>query len=332
MSAAVAASSPAGRRTNWSRSASASASTGQSSREASRLVAKVDSAAVQDGFDLYLHGFIVTDDGKWVVVQQGMKGEAKLARRYHWLSEGLTSFVDAPHAAIEGAPVGEMIVNLADRRAAASRAAQLDLIRDLGPDRISRECRRCETGTATGSAAAAERIDRCCHTSSCRSITMSAPAMWSCAVCTAISPRRRIAGPPISPSCCSFRGSARAPSAPWRWWPRSSMARHVGSATRPASRMAHGGKDGHPFPVPLKVYDETIRVLKSAVQAAKLGQAEQLGALERLDAQARRLERHASGPSLDALHGRGARELAPVRRAHRFRLGEAGAESCGGLG
>src|SRR5215212_10589512 len=84
--------------------------------QVSRLVAKVDSAALQDGFDLYLHGFIVTDDGKWVVVQQGMKGEAKLARRYHWLSEGLRSFVDAPHAAIEGAAQGT-IVNLADHRA-----------------------------------------------------------------------------------------------------------------------------------------------------------------------------------------------------------------------
>jgi uncharacterized protein len=85
--------------------------------QASRLVAKVDSAAVQDGFDLYLHGFVVTDDGHWAVVQQGMNGERRQARRYHWLSEGLTSFVDDPHTAIEGAGQGE-IVNLADRRAA----------------------------------------------------------------------------------------------------------------------------------------------------------------------------------------------------------------------
>ena len=75
---------------------------------------------MQDGFDLYLHGFIVTDDGHWVVVQQGMNGERRQARRYHWLSEGLTSFVDEPHAAIEGAGQGE-IVNLTDRRAATSR-------------------------------------------------------------------------------------------------------------------------------------------------------------------------------------------------------------------
>src|SRR5207244_5798989 len=78
---------------------------------ASRLVAKIDSAAVQDGFDLYLHGFIVTDDGQWVVVQQGMNGESRYARRYHWLSEGLTSFVDEPHSAINGPGQG-VIVNL----------------------------------------------------------------------------------------------------------------------------------------------------------------------------------------------------------------------------
>src|SRR6201992_2948877 len=105
---------------------------------ASRLTAKVDSAAVQDGFELYLHGFIVADDGRWVVVQQGMNGDRGQARRYHWLSEGLTSFVDAPHAAIEGRSQG-VIVNLTDRRAERSREGQLTLLSDLGPDKIVRE-------------------------------------------------------------------------------------------------------------------------------------------------------------------------------------------------
>src|ERR1700691_6031447 len=106
--------------------------------QASRLVAKVDSAAVQDGFDLYLHGFVVTDASKWVVVQQGMNGESRLARRYHWLSEDLKSFVETPHAAIDGKNQGE-IVNLTDRRAGASRRGQLDLLRERGPDRIVQE-------------------------------------------------------------------------------------------------------------------------------------------------------------------------------------------------
>src|SRR3982075_4150976 len=105
---------------------------------ASRLVAKVDSAAVQDGFDLYLHGFFVTDDGKWTVVQQGLNGDKKQARRYHWHSESLKSFVEEPHSAIDGPVQGE-IINLTDRRAENSRAAQLDLLSALGPDGIARE-------------------------------------------------------------------------------------------------------------------------------------------------------------------------------------------------
>ena len=104
----------------------------------SRLVAKVDSAAVQDGFDLYLHGFIVTDDAKWVVVQQGMNGERRQARRYHWLSEGLKDFLDEPHTAIEGLPQGK-IINLTHRRAAASRSAQLELLSNFGPEKIATE-------------------------------------------------------------------------------------------------------------------------------------------------------------------------------------------------
>ena len=95
---------------------------------ASRLVAKVDSAAVQDGFELYLHGFIVADDGAWVVVQQGMNGARRQARRYHWLWDRAGAFVDEPHAAIEGRPGGD-IVNLVDRRAADARGEMIGLAR-----------------------------------------------------------------------------------------------------------------------------------------------------------------------------------------------------------
>ena len=99
---------------------------------ASRLVAKVDSAAVQDGFNLYLHGFFVTDDGHWTVVQQGMNGEKRQARRYHWHSGTLSSFVDEPHSAIDGPSQGQ-IVNLTDSRASPSRSAQLNVLATLGP-------------------------------------------------------------------------------------------------------------------------------------------------------------------------------------------------------
>src|SRR6516162_11817497 len=83
-------------------------------------------------------GFIVTDDGHWVVVQQGMNGELRQARRYHWLSQGLASFVDEPHAAIDGPEQGE-IVNLTDHRAEASRDMQVEVLTSLGPDGIARE-------------------------------------------------------------------------------------------------------------------------------------------------------------------------------------------------
>src|SRR3954463_12297285 len=100
---------------------------------ASRLVAKVDSGAVQDGFELYLHGFIVADDGAWVVVQQGMNGPRRQARRYHWIWDRATagSFVEEPHAAIEGLPRGQ-IVNLTDRRAGGARRDIVGLAGD-GP-------------------------------------------------------------------------------------------------------------------------------------------------------------------------------------------------------
>ena len=116
---------------------------GEALAKASRLVAKVDSAAVQDGFDLYLHGFIVADDGHWVVVQQGMNGDNRQARRYHWQSQGLRSFVEAPHAAIDGLDQG-VIVNLTDKRAEKSRSRQLDLLSELGPDAILRELGKAE--------------------------------------------------------------------------------------------------------------------------------------------------------------------------------------------
>ena len=95
---------------------------------------------MQDGYDLYLHGFIVTATGNWCVVQQGMSDARGAARRYHWLSENLRSFLDSPHSAIDGRNQGT-IVNLADVRAARSRSAGLELVQ-RGPDPIIATLRR----------------------------------------------------------------------------------------------------------------------------------------------------------------------------------------------
>jgi hypothetical protein len=278
----------------------------------SRLVAKVDSAAVQDGFDLYLHGFIVADDGKWAVVQQGMNGAGRTARRYHWLSEGLESFVEAPHAAIEGERQGE-VVNLTDRRAAASRDAQLELLAELGPDRLAREAAALATGRlATGTVTlAAGTVTSNCPQSSNRPQPMLPhlvmPDHHDVRSGDVILRRLRgtlAAAAEAGPK--DFAELLQVPGVGARTVRSLAMVAEVihGAPCRfsdPARHsLAHGGKDRHPFPVPLKVYDKTIGVLRSAIEAAKLGNDEKLAAIRRLDEQARRLERTAAGPSLEA--------------------------------
>lgn len=260
--------------------------------QASRLVAKVDSAAVQDGFDLYLHGFIVADDGQWVVVQQGMNGDRKQARRYHWLSQDLKSFVDAPHAAIEGRDQGR-IVNLTDRRAAASRTAQLDLLSSLGPDGVVREASKLAAAATPAPAQAMlphlvmpdhhdvraeDVVTRRLHGALAAAAEQGPKDFGDLLLVPGIGARTvrtlAIVAEVVHGAPCRFSDPARF-------------------------SLALGGKDRHPFPVPTKVYDETIRVLKSAVENARLGRGEMLGAIQRLDDQARRLEGRVEGPSLE---------------------------------
>jgi hypothetical protein len=269
--------------------------------QASRLVAKVDSAAVQDGFDLYLHGFIVADDGRWVVVQQGMNGERRQARRYHWLSEGLTSFVDDPHAAVEGPGQG-CIVNLADARAARSRDAQLQVLAAMPPEAIAREFARIDPPAVpprSGGAAEGAQLELLPH--------LVLPDHHEVRASDVVV--RRLHGALAAAAEQGPRDFAdllQVPGVGARTVRALALVAEVlhGTPCRftdPARfALAHGGKDRHPFPVPTKVMDRTIGVLKSAVCNAKLGREEELAALRRLDAQARQLERTASGPSLEA--------------------------------
>lgn len=260
----------------------------------SRLVAKVDSAAVQDGFELYLHGFIVTADGKWTVVQQGMNTDRKEARRYHWLSEGLESFVDDPHTAIDGPPRGD-IVNLADKRAAASRDRQLSLVHD-GPDVVVAAMRKLRPAPEPTSSPAQETLPH-----------LALPAHHEVTKNDVV--MRRLHG---AIRAATERGPAD--------FPELLLTKGLGGRTLLALAMvaevvhgapcrftdparfslAHGGKDGHPFPVPLRVYDETIRVMRSAVDRAKLGDGDRVAAIRRLDEQARRLEAGAEGPTFES--------------------------------
>jgi hypothetical protein len=285
--------------------------------ETSRLIAKIDNAAVQDGYDLYLHGFIVTADGRWCVVQQGMSPARREARRYHWLSEGLSSFLDSPHAAIEGINQGR-ILNLADERARASRAAGLELVR-AGPEHTLSVLRRLRParGRTLNLFAADERT------------AGSNPLPLQGAVHHRASPEppphlqmparhevlasdvmlRRLHGALAAAADRGpkdFADLLLTPGVGARTVAALALVAEVvhGTPSRftdPARfSLAHGGKDGHPFPVPIKVYDETLRVLKQAVGQARLGRTEKLDALRRLDAHARRLEQGARGPSFQS--------------------------------
>ena len=272
---------------------------GEGLGRASRLVAKVDCAAVQDGFQLYLHAFFVTDDGLWTVVQQGMNGQARQARRYHWLSEGLSSFVDEPHAAIDGPAQGGVIVNLADHRAEASRTSQLDLLETLGPDGVTAELARIEGRAPAPSDAqlALPHLGMPAH-HDVRPTDVIGRRLHGALAAAADRGPKDFAELLLVPGVGARTVQSLAlvaevvHGAPYRF---SDPARFS---------FAHGGKDGHPFPVPITVYDETIRVLKAAVHKARLGQAEALAAIRRLDDQARRLERTADGPGFDALVAR----------------------------
>jgi len=266
---------------------------------ASRLVAKIDGAAVQDGFDLYLHAFFATADGGWCVVQQGLNERQREARRYHWQSEGLEGFFDSPHAGIEGRNVG-VIVNLADARAARCRRAELELA-SAGPDRTIALLRR-ERESATLPLFPALEIPEgpvmhlvLPHHHEVRVTDVALRRLHATLAAAAERGPKDFAELLLMPGLGARTVAALAfvaeiiHGAPSRFPDPARFS------------FALGGKDGHPFPVPLAVYDETLRILKRAVSRAHLGQRETLAAIRRIDLQARALEGRVAGPAFDDL-------------------------------
>ncbi|HEX2548482.1 MAG TPA: DUF763 domain-containing protein, partial [Gammaproteobacteria bacterium] len=238
----------------------------------------------QDGFNLYLHGFIVTEDGKWTIVQQGMNVNNKQARRYHWISEGLESFVNAPHAAIEGRQQGN-IINLTDPRAQISQSRQLEILKNFSPERVLSEVAKLQTITLDMPAHHNVKAENIClrrlHGNIAAAIHRGPEDFSELLLTPTVGPRTILA---LAMVAEIIHG------APYRF---SDPARFS---------LAHGGKDRHPYPVPIKVYDETIRVLKSAVRNARIGKNEKLEAIKRLDIQSRALERHIiHGPTVEEI-------------------------------
>ncbi|HEX7378909.1 MAG TPA: DUF763 domain-containing protein [Pirellulales bacterium] len=226
--------------------------------QASRLSARVDNNAVADGFQLYLHNFIVTSEGQWVVVQQGMNGRTRTARRYHWHSADLKSFVEAPQAAIVGPWQGE-IINLVDRQARPAQNAILEILHQP-PDKSLSEIRKLvmdrwhEVGKHCVDL---KRLGAVLATAYERNLSDFASAL----LMEKLGPRTlqslALVAEVIHGTPTRFADPARF-------------------------SFAHGGKDGHPFPVPTKVYDRAIEVLQTSLDKAKLGGKERGEGLRRL--------------------------------------------------
>ncbi len=269
---------------------------------ASRLTAKIDSAAVQDGYQLYLHAFVATSDGKWCVVQQGMNPEWREARRYHWQSENLPGFFESGHAAIEGRAMGR-IINLADARAESSRRASVRLVQS-GPEAIISVLRQCDREAVAAAARHPLQHSLNLTDSRCSEPHLRLPERHDVQASDVVLKRLHatlaaaaVRGP------VDFADVLLSPGVGARTVLALAFVAEVvhGAPARftdPARySLAHGGKDGHPFPVDLAVYDRTIEVLKRAVVHARLGKSDTLDALRRLDGQVRALEGRTTGPS-----------------------------------
>ncbi|MBF9015369.1 MULTISPECIES: DUF763 domain-containing protein [unclassified Oceanispirochaeta] len=224
----------------------------------SRLSAKVDNSCLQDGFQIYLHNFILTREGHWAVVQQGMNKESGMARRYHWHSPRIKSFVLDPQAAVSGRNQGELI-NLSDSRSAEAHNAILD---------FSRQSHSVQTGELRQLLMPSRHDVRPEDIDPKRLGAVLAAAGESGAVnfsdllmIQGLGPRTlrslALVSEVLYGKPCRFDDPARF-------------------------SFAHGGKDGHPFPVPLKVYDETLQYLGRSVSRSRVAESEKRDSLKRL--------------------------------------------------
>jgi hypothetical protein len=226
---------------------------------ASRLTAKVDSSALQDGFQVYHHCFVLADDGSWSVVQQGVNEASGTARRYHWLT--VKRFDADPHAAVAGAGGGD-VLNLVAGEGEGNRTVSAELARQ-GPAPVVRELRRM------------------------RELTM--PHRHTLRL-QDIDPDRieRVLLRAYEASPADYSSLLAVPGVGAKGLRALALVAELtygepASVRDPASyAFAHGGKDGTPFPVDRATYDATIESLHRAVADARVGRAEKTQALKRL--------------------------------------------------
>jgi hypothetical protein len=235
----------------------------------SRLTAKIDNNAIADGFQLYLHSFVVSKGGAWTVVQQGINDATGLACRYHWHSATVREFTSDPHTAIVGESVFTgSIMNLVDSRAKAAQSALLEITRE-NPEHTLRDV---------------PRLTMPAH----HDVREKDIDLKRLGAVLAVAYERQLR---------DFANLLLLENLGPRTLQSLALIAEVvhGTPTRfsdPARfSFAHGGKDGHPFPVPLKTYDESLSVLRRALQQAKVGHTEKIDGFGRLDRFTRMVEK-----------------------------------------
>jgi hypothetical protein len=233
----------------------------------SKLSAKVDNTAIQDGFQLYTHNFIVSNEGDWSVVQQGMREGDSMARRYHWHSALVQSFVEEPHAAICGTNQGQ-ILNLTAMEAGGSRNGILSISQEK-PELMMQEIQQLVMPSHHD--VRSKDVD----------LRRLGSILWLA----------HEAQPKDFEDLLLLEGVG--PRTVQSLALVSEVIHGTPSRFKDPARFsfAHGGKDGHPFPVPTKTYDEVISTLQKAVYKAKIGQTEKTDALKKLHALAARAEK-----------------------------------------
>jgi len=233
----------------------------------SKLSAKVDNTAIQDGFQLYLHTFIVSNEGEWSVVQQGMNDTNGMARRYHWHSEKVKDFIEEPHTFIYGKNQG-VILNLADVQAADAKLAMMEIVKE-NPTRMIQEIQKLTMPSHHDVKAKDVNLKRLgsvlalAHEKELRNFE-------SLLMLEGVGPRTIQSLALVSEV---IHGTPSRFSDPARF------------------SFAHGGKDGHPFPVPLKTYDETISILQHSVEKSKIGDDDKSKAIKNLTVLAQNMEK-----------------------------------------
>lgn len=231
---------------------------GKELSRSSRLSAKVDSTAIQDGFQVYMHYFLVSDEADWSVIQQGMRPENGRARRYHWNSSSLKSFVEEPHTAICGDHQGD-ILNLVDRNAKPTQTSMLCITQE-DPTKILAEIPHMKLPNYYAVKDADVDLKRL------------GSILWLAQESQTQTFEELLLLKGLGPRTLQSLAlvSEVIHGTPSRF-------------TDPARfSFAHGSKGGKPFPVPTKVYDETIATLKTAVEKAKISSTDQQQAIKKL--------------------------------------------------